>query len=434
MLAVGLAAAALTPALSPTASAQDAVDAPGAALVEICTEVGIPAVPELGPRTCRTFDAGSTLFAQVCGLLPLPPEACANATDGRVVDSSLVDAYERTWVHRALRLQSRYDDGEPLLNSLWAHTHNSFNATAYTPSVANLDPNQRYSLADQLRMGIRAVELDLHWFLHPAGSAANGGKAVVLCHGKSVEVGPTTVHVGCSLDRLFVDGLQELRSFLAAPGNEDEVVLLYLENQLEGDPAAHAEAAAVIERVLGDLVVRPPGGQPCAEMPLDSTTDALTATRGRVLIVGNCGPGAWGTWVHERGPRWSESGSGGSYPAPSGCAATRENEAYDSTWIRLYEDSTWLSAMVGGPSPAIDVDDVRSMVRCGVDMIGFDRLEPFDGRLEALVWSWAPEEPLDDPARGCAARGTDGRFRMAGCGDAKAFACRTADGAWTVPA
>ncbi|MCT9872628.1 hypothetical protein, partial [Paenarthrobacter aurescens] len=69
---------------------------------------------------------------------------------------------ESSWVGRALRLQLDLDEREPMLNSLWPHTHNSFNSSVYSPTVSSLDPNQRWSIIDQLRMGIRAIELDLH--------------------------------------------------------------------------------------------------------------------------------------------------------------------------------------------------------------------------------------------------------------------------------
>jgi hypothetical protein len=281
-------------------------------------------------------------------------------------------------------------------------------------------------------MGIRGIELDLHWTAHPTGTAATGGRAVVLCHGRSESAGPTTIHLGCSVDRLMEEGLAEIRAFLDRPGNERELVLLYLENQLDGDPVAHDLAAAALDSILGDEVARPPAGEPCAPMPMDRTRAELLDAGHRVLIVGNCGPGAWGSWVHERGPRWDERGNSAGYPGADGCASERAERRYDDRFIRVYEDSTWLSAMVGSGS-TVTAADVVAMVRCGVNMPGMDRLEPGDGRLDALVWSWAPGEPAADPARRCTAWGTDARFRAADCAEERGFACRLPDGGWVVP-
>jgi len=386
----------------------------------VCEESG------LGDRTCVSVLAGSALLSSLCADSGAPPAACAAATDGEAVDPAVLADYERGWVHRALRLQSRLDEEEPLLNSLWPHSHNSANSTAYAPSVSSLDPNQRWSILDQLRMGIRAVELDLH--------PGPGGTGVVLCHGRQVDLGATIVHIGCSADRPLSAGLDELRSFLDLPGNEREVVLVYLENQLESDPVLHDEVARELERALGSLVARPAPGAPCAEMPLERSRAELLAEGRRVLIVGDCGPGGWGEWVHERGPRWNERSLGDGYaPFPECTVAEREPLAYDDNWIRVYEDATWLSAMVEDRFRPQTADDVRAMVRCGVDMIGFDRISPTDPRLAALVWSWAEGEPIADPTKRCVAHGTDGRFHAVACEGERGYACRTTAGNWVVP-
>jgi hypothetical protein len=405
----------------PSARAQ--TPAPGSTLLQICTESGIPGIPELGPRTCKNIEAGSTLVAELCEQLA-PPGACAQLSDGRVIDPALVTAFAQSWAGRALRLQDQLDDDQPLRNVLIPSTHNSFNASVYDPNVANLDPNQRYSVGDQLRMGIRGIELDIH---------PEGGQ-VVLCHGEPVDLGVAEVHAGCSIDRPFSSGLDEIRSFLDAPGNEREFLLLYLENNLDGDPVAHEQAVAAIDAVLGDLVERPPAGSSCATMPMDETESDLLSRGHRVLIVGNCGPGSWGSWVFERGPQWDERGLGTGYPPSPECAG-RASEDYEADFIRVWEDSTWLTAMADGIYRPMTAGDIVAMVRCGVDLIALDRAVPDDGRLEAFVWSWAPDEPSGDPGRACVAWGPDdARFRSAACDDEHGFACRTATGDWVVPA
>ena len=343
----------------------------------------------------------------------LSAEIC-KAIDDRVVAEAKVAAYEASWTHRALGLQRRLDDGAPLLDALVPHTHNSFNAPAYAPTVSNLDPNQLYTVTDQLRMDMRGIELDLHWHL---------GR-VVVCHGQPVAVGPTAVHAGCSVDRPLAEALREIRVWLDA--NPTEVLLLYLENNLDGAPAAHDAAATALASELGSRVLPTPAGQPCAPMPLAMSRDSIRATGARVLIVGNCGPGGWGTFVHERGPQWDESGLG--HGEDYSCEADRAAVDYSTHWIRRYEDSTWLSAMVGGGGDNT-VTETAAMVRCGVNMPGFDQLHPEDPRLAALVWSWAEGEPA---AAGCAYQGPDARWRSGGCEQVRPFACQTAAGDWTV--
>ena len=186
--------------------------------------------------------------------------------------------------------------------------------------MSNLDPNQLYTVTDQLRMDMRGIELDLHWHL---------GRRCVVCHGQPVAVGPTAVHAGCSVDRGLAEALRELRAWLDR--NPDEVVLLYLENNLDGVSAAHSAAAAALAAELGSLVLPTPAGSPCGAMPLEMSRASIRATGARVLIVGNCGPGGWGTFVHERGPQWDESGldHGDDYSCSARSGVGRLRDALD---------------------------------------------------------------------------------------------------------
>ncbi len=72
------------------------------------------------------------------------------------------------------------------------------------------------------------------------------------------------------------------------------------------------------------------------------------------------------------------------------------------------------------------------MVRCGVNMPGLDQLEPFDGRIEAMIWSWAPGEP----SRGrCSVQRVGesvpyGRWKSRRCAGTRPAACRKPNGRW----
>jgi hypothetical protein len=400
--------------------------------------IGLAAPPA---RAMGKFERGkkwlTDLTAAECQRLKLNNNACTKIR-GLEVAEQRVAVYERSWVHSALALQRKLDDGAPFLRELFAHTHNSFNSSAYPLTLSNSDPNQLYSMRDQLRMDIRAIEMDLHPFPMVRADGIPTTE-VVLCHGEPRAIGPVIVHIGCTNDRPFSDGLTEFRDWLTAPQNANEVVLLYLENNLDGDVAAHDKAAADIESILGSLVYRPAdhGALPCAPMPMDKSRAELRAAGHRVLIVGNCGPGAWGTWVHERGPLWDESNSpvGNDYPDYARCAAERAKEHYDTHLIRRYEDSTALSNSVegtglGGPGEVTYIE-ARRMVRCGVNLVGFDQLYPQDPRLGQLVWSWARDEPVAG-AGDCAAQGDDARFHAVSCAAPLPLACVDAAGAWHV--
>ncbi len=371
-----------------------------------------------GDKACRSLQQGTWDATAACDVA-VDPEVCGRL-DGRPVSEQRVQEFEGSWTHRALIRQEALGHDAPLWENQLPHTHNSFNSSAYAPpdrnpTLTNQDANQPYSLTDQLRMGVRAIELDVHWVPSPYGNPGTGGYWVTLCHGDGA--------VGCSWDRPFESGLAEVRAWLDA--NPNEFLLLYLENQLGGNEQAHAIAAGLIEHYLGALVSRP--ATSCGPAPYDESPAQLEQHGARVLIVGNCGPGAWGSWVHERYPGWDESGN----PSPYACSAdVSKHDAH--VFRRYYEESVWLAAMTD-TSAFIDAPTTAQMVRCGVNIIGLDQLTPEDPRLPALVWSWAPQEPRAG-AGACAYQRADSRFAAAGCTEHRAFACATGTTGWHVTA
>lgn len=432
--------AGLVPTLAARAAEPSDEAQSGAAVVDACAQTAGQA-PEVGPRACRSAQSVIWGTGQACRRAGAPDDVCIR-TDGRDLSEAAMAAYEASWTHRAHALQRDLDAGVPLLRALVPHTHNSFNSTAYMATLSGSDPNQAVSMTDQLRLDMQALEIDLHWFPSPTADPGDGGKAPIMCHGRTEqpEPLPVPVHVGCTAERHLGDGLAEVRQWLIErdAAGDPRLLMLYLENQLDNDPTAHAAAARTIEAELGERLITTPAGQPCAPLPLTESKQSLmkrnnmAGDESRVLIVGNCDTavaGPWGSVVHERGPQWEESGSG--MGDDFDCDAERSATDFRTHWIRHWEDSTWLSTMVGSAGE-VTREETRAMVRCGVHMPGFDQLRASDRRLEDLIWSWAPDEP--STAGACAAQGADGRFRATNCRAHLRYACVDAAGAWLVTA
>ena len=441
-----------------------AADPSGGDLAAACREnqAQIPEIPDVftpGPITCRLLQgvlwgvaAGcrpemDVLAVGVTGTDLASPKTCA-LIDGRPVSDERIAAYQSSWVHRALTLQRGLDDSAPFVDGLLLHTHNSFNAPAYDtrtsinpsrpgyyPTVTNQDANQVYSLTGQLEMDVRVIELDLHWMPSPFGTIETNGQWVTLCHGNSGN--DLGLHVGCSIDRPFEDGLHEIRTWLDT--HPSEVIVLYLENQLSGDPTAHDVAGQLLNASMGKLVDRP--ATPCADMDWRRTRSSIRAAGKRLVVVGDCDAGkatAWGGLVHQRGSMWKESGNPSPY-TPDRCAADQAASRGGRTLRRLYEDSTNVAAVAGsspftsgeGNTTVVSVDDTKAMVRCGVNFVGFDQLVPEDPRLAAAVWSWAVDEPRANGGD-CGFQGGDTRFRAGDCGQARPAACLDGSNVWRV--
>ena len=401
----------------------------GGEVVEDCYDQA-ESQPDLGNRACRSTESVVNGAGRTCRTTDA---AECNSIDGRPI-VPLADNHEDHWLPRALSLQRGLDDALALHQEMWVHTHNSFNAEAYTPTLSGLDTNHIYSLTDQLKMGVRAIEIDVHWA--PSAETAgpqDGGKAPIVCHGRTEGMGPARVHVGCTAEVHLRTRLQEVATWL--DDNPGEVVMIYLENQLEGNSVAHLRAAEAIHTALEGRVYAPNPGSSCQRFPIEISRQQIAAAGKQVLLVGDCGgdAGTWSSVVFHRDNRgvWNESSSpeGTEYPAYPACETHRADEGYDTRWIRFFEDHTWLSAMVDGSRKATEVtaEDAHNMARCGVNMPGFDNLYPFDARLAALVWSWAADEPA---APGCAY--SDQGFRSGNCKTPRRFACEYADGSWVI--
>jgi hypothetical protein len=318
-----------------------------------------------------------------------------------------VEGHEGSWVHRALAFQSALGDAAPLRDAPWVGTHNSFNSIAEMgPALSTTDSNQQLTLVDQLRLDVRSLELDVHWWL---------GRPTV-CHADGS-------HAGCSAERDLGSVLAPVGAWLRQrPG---EVLLLYLEDHLDGNGPA---ADAVVREQLGDLVYEPPAAG-CTELPLSlSRADVRAAGRQVLIVSGGCGLATAFDWSAAH----VETRPVGFQAFPS-CGPDFTRAQYDAKLVRYYEDSTWLTAGASQAGAAsrdegITPATAAAMARCGVDLVGLDQLLPDDGRLEALVWSWAEGE---QEAAGCAAQRADGRWARRACAERLPAACRTAEG-WTL--
>jgi len=368
--------------------------------------VGVGKLGERASAECRRFGV-------------VDDEACSTRVGRRVVRAEITK-YQSSDTHRTLAFQYALAGDIPLRNAPWAGTHNSFNSTSEDPTASHTDSNQQLSLTDQLRLDVRSLELDVHWLPSPR---AGGAFAPVVCHGQG--------SAGCTTERLLADRLPEIRTWL--DDHRDQVLLLYLEDQID-DPAGYDAAAKVVRDTFGKRLYKP-RGPGCTTVPLQLTRDAIVAAGAQVLIVSNCGSGAWPGVAHQ----WPssvrfEDRPHGYRPYPA-CGPPGPGRSEDLI-VRYFEDSTFVSPAaeptgMGSPDDGLTPATVRAMVRCGVDLFGFDQLLPGDGRLDALTWSWAPGEPRESEGA-CAVQRDDGRWETASCREPHRPACRSAGGRWTV--
>lgn len=334
-----------------------------------------------------------------------------------------VDDYQGSWMDRALSLQSDLGDFTPMAQATFLATHNSYNSAAYSTAVRYVDPNQERSIRDQLRMDIRAIELDVHTYFSMQGWFWDWGEELLLCHGQDN-------HLGCSnYDRKFSSGLSEIRGWLDQPENSDEVILLYIEDFIDG--GWYDDAIADLEQHLGDLIYRPRGSG-CQGIPMDKSRSEILAEGKQVILMTDGCDNGFTDWVHGgvgdqlNGYPTSDVESLGGYPACNTDTFSREFQ--DNHLIRYQEDRTNLSSVFGDPGDRITPAVVPELLRCGTNLPAMDKLTPWDGRLKAAVWSWNQGEPNNaGEGEDCAEHLFSGRFNDAQCQLKRRFACKKPD-------
>ncbi|VBA51677.1 hypothetical protein [Mycobacterium pseudokansasii] len=384
---------------------------------------------------CVALNKFADAVAAECRRVGIADTHCALPLAHKVTQAAR-DAYLQSWVHRTAQFQYALADPLPISQAQWLGTHNSFNSLSDSFTLSHADSNQQLSLAQQLDIDVRGLELDLHYLPR---LELLGKREVTVCHG----LAPNNGNLGCTNEPPLTAVLPQIKNWLNTPGHTDEVILLYLEDELQ-DATAYSSALDTLEDTLRrpdgqSLIYHPdPAGRAtngCVPLPLQTSRNDVRAAGAQVVLVSSCIPN-WSadvfTW---KGPEVESGSTSGYQPYPT-CDATYGSEVYATKLVRYYEDSTLVSALTKPTRPpadpaALTPSKVQAMTDCGVNLFGFDQLLPEDGRIQATLWSWAPDEPRTT-AGSCTLQAPTGRWVAAPCDAPHPAACRNAAGTWTL--
>lgn len=285
----------------------------------------------------------------------------------------------------------------PIIDTVRLGTHNSYNSSAHQNGYPRyIDPQQIHTIYEQLNMGARFIELDIHWKLN----MSNYRYDYLLCHGG----------VCSGSDRYLTEGLSDINNWLNA--NPNEVIILYVEDH--SGPARtklydRFESAGIAGKIY------PSGG--CNPIPQDLTyADVLGS--GKQIIL----------WKDGRDDS----------PACYDSVDTRfSNISHTSLGglTRVWEDATVIGAIFDNAGDSrIDATDVAYYRDNGINIINLDDMSATDGRNEQILWSWNNGEPNNANNEDCAMQlGSTGRWNDANCTSSARHACQdSVTGEWTL--
>ena len=379
------------------------------------------------------------------------------------------------WVSAALAFQRELQRDEPLARATLPGTHNSAIAQAYgfgieMDYIAKLLNTtyyggddlgegvcQTFSVLDQLRLGLRHIEIDINsgyfkglshreeiYVCHSPGPLDPGLVAQVDLAAKKQHIAGfnwAPKNLSCMGTNVpFAEMLSDVKGWLDAPGNEDEVVVLYLDVKpgCVVLPAQTSAAFAVMRGVFGDSIWGVADGDPRAH------SRAQMLARGKRVVFEDHAD----MWNKPKNKSeallvftpdlWSHQFSAGALEKYPNCSI--EGEAFSSwyTPVAARGNTSLAKPYVRGLGWGRTSmgDDVAGAMRCGVNILSPNYYQPADS--EGYVWSvargsWPPKANegaagAASPAVYCMAMLPSGAWAAVGgqseCREREPVACR----------
>lgn len=327
------------------------------------------------------------------------------------------------WTADALSHQSRLQKHVPLVDGIYAGTHNSYSSNAYDMRMFE---NQDISITAQLNAGARFLELDIY----RTRDIEYG--AIFVCHNKAKcghILGMETIAVGHK-DFVFMDDiLREVSTW--TKNNPDQVLLIKIENgNMEPDDWHLLQES--IQRQIADVTYRPESFNQA--IPSDLTPVQMLELGKQVLFFG------YSANKHSTTGKWLFQYNGSETDnASSRNSCSTQSDGRFALFFEQREEENPVH-LINGTPPAMTTSQVTNLSKCGGTWLAFDWLEAQnDARMTAAVWSWDNNEPNNidsDNISGnanCAYTNINGRLQDDYCDNkSRSAACESDTGVWKV--
>lgn len=347
-----------------------------------------------------------------------------------VSQSALSNTESQTeWASRALDLQARIDLNAPLAETTWIGTHNS---TSNTEDDSMLDYNHKYSIKNQLNLGIRELVFDVHW----------DASALRVCHNNITQYGECITNI--TGDRKLYRALDDIIEWLN-DDHKDQVILLKLEfgadvknniNKLEKK----------LEGRLGNYLYRPDhtdylgnyGSKSCTELATATLTKAHVLAAGKNIVTftsNNC--------INDNS--FNETTFYAQDNVVDDVSSINQvadwSDSKQGAKMSRVKDGTTRSGILGGSSAKMHPSNVMDFMRAGLNIVetygyGGNDAWRVDGEKPVgpadVVWSWSETGYHPQENHTCATvLASNNRIASNDCTGSRHAACRLATPAGT---
>jgi hypothetical protein len=269
---------------------------------------------------------------------------------------------------------------------------------------------QYLTLTDQLRMGVRHVEIDIWWdrlvddvvVCHSPVPLFPVRKVTEEAEAAGLDLVWDPKNMSClGTKRMFKDVLSEVRDWMVQEENKDEIVMLFFDTKFYLSNSSVTKANNDIRSVFGPMLWPVTLGT-----PLNHSAAELLAQNKRIIIENNREEWLYpshGDPIVFWPTLWNDHQFGPSdlvqFP---NCTIDGDKSWYGKEWVR-----------------ALDSTVTEAATRCGVPVVSGDYTNPDDMKL--YVWSWDQAEPSS--ATGCVAIMPNGRWSTLDCSTELPYAC-----------
>ncbi|TMW64363.1 hypothetical protein Poli38472_012985 [Pythium oligandrum] len=371
-----------------------------------------------------------------------------------------------SWESQALKYQRKLAYDGPMCYAQIPATHNSAINLAEgfgnrdQLMNANLNPKKAYSymktnnhvlsLTDQLNIGVRFLEIDVHYFLgelRTAHCGNLGSNSIEALYGafkeQLVDYGdivwtpnllgcfPSLSGIAAKEQRTFRDAMNEILAWTTKDEPKDELVTIYLDTGGDiGDRKKFPDVDKALKDVFGDLLVPLSDVNAVAAagwQGSNATLQNFIDSGRRVLVLGNQKTDvAFRLKDFCKGHEVLETKFIDSLPDAS--RTINGKKIYSSDYfLRSYQSNLrYISLNEGGlishelPTQ-LDADHVYNFVRWNLNLVATDGLDA--ATMRSHIWSWAKDEPRDTSENSTVFIQSDGRWRSNTTGSKTRKAC-----------